>query len=434
MKIIFAPSDLGGGLGHISRCKALAQFAKKNKHQCAFLFHRRQYSRLFAKEYKTFYAPLDHSLKKKLYYVANYFSSQKARTLFTMINDLSYQVIRDGFTSPSIVEKVIEHYKYIIQTYKPNLIIGDTNLLIGMVAKLYKIPIVQIVRSISYPDDPKTIWWEPIPKELKPPDIQMVFNPILEKLGLSTINQAVDLLKGDIYIIPSIPKIEPIVLNSYSYHVGPILAKSCKQALPYWLESLSNNWPLVYITIGGGAHMVGNYLFFNTIIDAFQNEKINVIVSTTKKFSLKYFKRAPSNIYFENWVPGREVIKRADLIIFHGGYGTMMEILKEGKPSIVIPYHTEQECNGRQLQANGCSTVCKLSNSEMELRVHKWGYGEFTTMIQTSYDLIPSTLLGMTKNILETAQFAANSRKLKKEFEKYGGPKQTFEIINDYIQ
>ena len=176
--------------------------------------------------------------------------------------------------------------------------------------------------------------------------------------------------------------------------------------------------------------MVGSHQFFRTAIDAFRNEELQVIISTTAKFSWDGFGAIPSHIHLQQWVPGREIINLADLVIFHGGYGTMMETIEGGEPSIVIPFHTEQESNGRRLEALGCSVVCKLSEAKAQLIRHKWKYGEFTTFIQTDYDLTSAKLIGLVKHILSAPRFTENAKRLQSECAKYRGPEQLFEIIN----
>jgi hypothetical protein len=58
-----------------------------------------------------------------------------------------------------------------------------------------------------------------------------------------------------------------------------------------------------------------------------------------------------------SWLPGAAMVARADVVLFHGGYGTMMETIRAGVPSVLLPFHTEQEGNGRRLEQNGAAQV-----------------------------------------------------------------------------
>ena len=106
---------------------------------------------------------------------------------------------------------------------------------------------------------------------------------------------------------------------------------------------------------------MGNNLFFQTILKAFAGKPFRVVVSTSDRFGKDDFPDLPHNIMVFPWVPGKLLISRADLVIFHGGYGTMMECVAYGKPSIVIPFQTEQEGNGRRLEQLGCGALLRLS-------------------------------------------------------------------------
>jgi len=127
--------------------------------------------------------------------------------------------------------------------------------------------------------------------------------------------------------------------------------------------------------------------FFEKICDAFRNININIIVSTSRKFPMKDFSNKLPNIDFHQWVPGREVINKSDLIIFHGGYGTMMETAKAGKPSIVIPFHSEQESNGRRLESNGCGKILKISKQNYSIHMRNWAFGDYSILSQSRIDL-----------------------------------------------
>ena len=77
------------------------------------------------------------------------------------------------------------------------------------------------------------------------------------------------------------------------------------------------------------------------------------------------------NIRFFKWVPGKLIISKADLIIFHGGYGTMMESIGYGKRTITVPFHSKQEGNGRRLEQLDYGSVLKpAEESSIELKAN----------------------------------------------------------------
>ncbi|MCK4814991.1 hypothetical protein KA005_04400, partial [bacterium] len=352
--------------------------------------------------------------------------------IFTEISGLDFQVVRDGLVSEEIIQKRLKQYLKIVRKFKPDLLIGDTNLLVWILSKKANVPVVQIVRYASHPKTAKLIWWKNEPEGISPPNSSEIFNPLLMKMGLKPINRAEELLQGDLYIVPSIPEIEPIPEDENTVHVGELTISRRNNELPPWLQKIDGNQPLIYITIGGGAGLVGNRLFFSTIIEAFADKPLQVVVSTSSKFESQTHLNAPKNIRFFKWVTGKLLISKADLVIFHGGYGTMMESIACGKPTITIPFQSEQEGNGRRLEQLGCGLVVKLSKERFKCIEDKWRYGTYTFLVQNRYDLTAEKLIGEVNKILANPGYLLRAQSLKEKVKEYRGPEKAIELIEKY--
>jgi UDP:flavonoid glycosyltransferase YjiC (YdhE family) len=431
MRVLFFPSDSGGGFGHISRCLALAQEAQRRDHICAFVTSTKKYHLSLSNNFQVFtlktnrrwnYIP--SRLKTMLFRSTAHYSP-----IFTEISGLDIQVIRDGLVNETIVKEILAQYVQIVENFKPNLLIGDTNLLVWILSKKVNIPAVQIVRYASHPATAKLIWWKNEPEGITPPNSSALFNPLLKQMGIRPLKRSEDLLQGDLYIVPSIPEIEPIPMDGKTVHVGELTISKRDVKIPSWFQELDNHKPLIYVTIGGGAGPVGNKLFFSTIVEAFANKEFQVIVSTSSKFDPRDFPNLPKNIRFFTWVPGKLLISRADLVIFHGGYGTMMESIACGKPTITIPFHSEQEGNGRRLEQLGCGLVVKLSKENYKRIEGKWKYGTYSFLVQYRYDLTAEELITEVNKILFNAEYLNKAQTIQSKVKEYHGPKTTMELI-----
>jgi UDP:flavonoid glycosyltransferase YjiC (YdhE family) len=199
------------------------------------------------------------------------------------------------------------------------------------------------------------------------------------------------------------------------------------------LKDLPHSRPVVYVTIGGGAGPVGNHLFFDTIAQALGDRDMEVVVSTSHAFAQYRPRRSSRNVRYFSWVPGRQMIDRADLTIFHGGYGTMMETIACGKPSLTTPFHTEQESNGRRLEQLGCSRVIRLSREEYRRVTGRWNGSLFNYFVQHDYDLTPEALLQAVQDMLEDASRVERARLLMRASGGYGGAEQVLHIITQTI-
>lgn len=435
MRILLFPSDRGGGFGHVSRCLALAQEAKKRGHHCAFVLSSPKYEARVSRDFPVFLAkPAGHWAGRVLHGLSRFCRHRAAEEppLYTAISGLDYQVVRDGLVSQQSIEHVLERYRSAVKAFRPGVLIGDTNFLVWMLSCEVGIPAVQIVRFSSHPLTAKLIWWEDPPADIVPPDSCALFNPILEKAGLQSIQKSEDLFRGDLYVVPSIPEIEPIYGDTKTQYVGGLMVADGRQPEGRWSEGVDSSAPIVYVTIGGGAGPVGNDKFFSSVVDAFAGCPAQVVVSTGGKFKADDMDAIPSNVRFFDWVPGRQMISRADLVVCHGGYGTMIETIAAGKPSIVIPFHSEQEGNGRRLERLGCGRVLRLSNGAFKRINATWPLGQFSYLIQDSYDLTPSQLKSAADEILEDPGYSTSAKALQGRIAEYGGPSKAVELIESF--
>lgn len=425
MNLLFFPSDLGGGCGHVSRCRAIAHAARKHGHTCAFVLNAVKYRPLIEKDFPVFMATPNRlvawtaGLRTSISGMAGWRS--RPQPLFTEFPTLDYQVLRDGLVDPGAIGARLDQYRKIVAACRPHVLVGDTNLLVWMLGRCTGVPVVQIVRAATHPKTARLIWWKDIATELVPPCTAPVFNVVLEHLRFPRIEKAEDLVRGDRYLIPSTPEIEPVPPDATTAHVGALTLQPSGDRQPVWLRQLDTGTPVVYITIGGGAGQVGTARFFETVIEAFRDSPVQVVVSTSAKFKKRVTGATPRNIAFYDWVPGLMTIQRADVVVFHGGYGTMMEILSCGKPSLTIPYHSEQEGNGRRVEALGCGRVRRVSLQEPRQVMRSWQYGTYTFLVQDRYDLGPVDLRAHVCELCDTGCFRDNARSLQEKLRHCGG-------------
>ena len=431
MNILVLPNDIGGGFGHISRCLSLAHEASLRGHQCSLVFTKSKFEEKINGKFRIFYSQITptwkHVVQKLRKKIPNPFPMKYP--IFIRISGLDYQVIRDGLVNEAIVIKAISEYMMIVKQCKPDVIVGDTNLLAWILAKKTDIPVVQIVQSVYHPVNGKLIWWESGNGGQVQPKSSLLFNPILEKMKIETIGRGEDLLRGDLYIIPSIPELEPVEEEEKTIFVGLLRNREPEDKIPPWINELDNKQPVVYITIGGGAGFVGNKQFFSTIVEAFADKPLQIVVSTSKKYDDIRFLNLSKNIKFFTWVPGDLLTSKADLVIFHGGYGTMMECITSGKPTITIPFHSEQEGNGRRLEQLGCGRVLKLSVEDYKEIRAKWKYGTYSFLAQFRYDLTPKDLIDEVYEVLLNKKYLSNAQNLQAKMKQYHGAEEVLDLI-----
>ncbi|HVN95559.1 MAG TPA: nucleotide disphospho-sugar-binding domain-containing protein [Syntrophorhabdaceae bacterium] len=433
MKILMIPSDGGGGFGHISRCLVLAQEAHRRGHSCAFMLSDSRYEKFLAREFPVFVArryrgfrhwqALLSAAKRKMA------GSSQSPIFFTGFSSLDYQVVRDGLTDEKILTRRLNEYLRAVRRFDPDVIVADTSLMARPTAKKAMLPIVQVVRYATHPDTKSIIWWGDESDAMNPPDSLKLVNPWLKTMDLGAIATVGDLLRGDLYLIPGIPELEPVPEDAQTLFTGQLSIATETDETSGSMPEFDDSLPMVYVTIGGGAGHTGNNLFFRTIIRAFADKPVQVIVSTGNKVDARDFSHLPANVRMFPWVPGKRAISKADLVVFHGGYATMMECVSYGKPSVVIPFQTEQEGNGRRLEQLGSSVLLKLSRDPGRYVTGDWPYGTFTFFVQERYDLTAEILYGEVSKVLGDAEYLKRVNLLKSRAEAYGGPAAAMDRI-----
>lgn len=71
--------------------------------------------------------------------------------------------------------------------------------------------------------------------------------------------------------------------------------------------------------------------------------------------------RLPENVQIVRSAPQLDILERADVIITHGGLGTLKEAVMARVPAIVIPFRFDQPANGRRVEYHGIGRACAPS-------------------------------------------------------------------------
>jgi len=112
--------------------------------------------------------------------------------------------------------------------------------------------------------------------------------------------------------------------------------------------------PLVYITfgsiIGGLPHLRSIY---RTSLDAVAELPVRALLTTGLGVEAGAFGAIPANVHVEAWVPQRDVLSRAAMLVCHGGSGTVLGGLAAGLPMVIMGIGADQPHNGRLIAAAG---------------------------------------------------------------------------------
>lgn len=424
---LFLPSYLGGGFGHISRCVALAQ-----------AFDRQGGKSIFAMNGPHLKVVAEAGFDIHILSIPPVVQGQTGGPAYVYVPEMAYQIVRDGFDNQQKVKGALKELVEIIERTRPDILIGDGYPLSWMAGQKTGIPVVQLVKSAVHPMAERMVWWEEEPEGMIVPDVRPVFNPVLEQLGLSQISgRAEELLQGDLLILPSIPVLDPMdPLPLKTQYVGPIVrSNEGARPMPGWFSSLGDDKPVVYVTVGGAAGHGGSSPFFSVVLEAFQDDDFQVVVSTGGKVDPEAVGQVPDHIKVVRWVPGTEMIARSELVVFHGGY-TRMEVLMQGLPSVIIPFHSEQEYYGRVMEKAGVARVVQYSDEPYQRFLRHWKGGnrwiksnDFTVYVRPKMTMQPETLRTAVNQCFSSEIVKVRAQTLRDELASFGGCDKAMDVI-----
>jgi UDP:flavonoid glycosyltransferase YjiC (YdhE family) len=120
--------------------------------------------------------------------------------------------------------------------------------------------------------------------------------------------------------------------------------------LPAWVDSLAPA-PTVYVTMG----TIFNHAqaLFRTILEGLHDEPVNVILTVGTDVDPAELGPQPDHIHIERYVPQTQLFPRCDVVVSHGGSGTMLSALAAGLPLLAIPQGADQFRNAERCSAAG---------------------------------------------------------------------------------
>lgn len=128
--------------------------------------------------------------------------------------------------------------------------------------------------------------------------------------------------------------------------------------------------PFIYVTFGtvvGGTP--NGREAYRVALDAVTDLPVRVLVTLGRSMDPRTIGPVPANVHIDAWIPQADVLQRADLVVCHGGSGTVLGALAAGVPLVMLPMFADQPSNGRVVEAAGAGLVVAGGGTEAVRRV-----------------------------------------------------------------
>lgn len=203
------------------------------------------------------------------------------------------------------------------------------------------------------------------------------FNRLRRSYGLPELNDVRDCMcSEEVTLLADTPDLFPTTdLPGGFVEIGPVLWEPDVPDPP-WLEALTPSGPTVYVTMGSTGPLRAMKGLTRRLLDV----GLQVICTTTEDRPLwpdePRFHSAP-------YARGSRLCRAADVVVCHGGNGTIYQALAQGTPVVGIPEFHDQEFNMQRIEALKLG-LRATSGSRMEAEVEDAvrtviGDGEYET-------------------------------------------------------
>lgn len=188
------------------------------------------------------------------------------------------------------------------------------------------------------------------------PLIVAPLNRLRDSVGLPP-DHDLTMLHRYLLIVPAPPSYQdaaaPLPATAHAVrHVA--FDRSGLESLPAWVNDLPDR-PAVYATMGTVFNQVPGIL--EAILAGLREEPITLIMTTGRDQDPGTFGRQPPHVHIERYVPQSLLFPHCDVVVNHGGTGTVRSALSHGLPMVLIPVSADQPDNARRCADLGVGRV-----------------------------------------------------------------------------
>lgn len=114
--------------------------------------------------------------------------------------------------------------------------------------------------------------------------------------------------------------------------------------------------PFVYVTLGT-VFVAESGDLLTRILTGLGALPVSVLATLGRHLDPSWLGDVPPNVSLASFVPHGAVLRDADVVVSHGGSGTVIGAAAHGVPSVVLPMGADQPHNARRVEALGIGTA-----------------------------------------------------------------------------
>jgi len=126
-------------------------------------------------------------------------------------------------------------------------------------------------------------------------------------------------------------------------------------AAPAWVTRLGGA-PTVWFTLGTVYNMESGDLF-QRVLAGLRDPRVNVVLTVGLDIDPDELGPQPPNVHVERYIPQAVLLPHCDVVISHGGSGSVLGALAHGLPMVLVPLGADQPLNAARCEALGVARV-----------------------------------------------------------------------------
>lgn len=193
---------------------------------------------------------------------------------------------------------------------------------------------------------------------------------------------------GDLTLVPYPPSYRdpefPLPGQAFSFRPHDVVPRRA-----------ASDRPTVYFTLGTVQTAVD---LFNRVLAGLRDLPLNVVLTVGDRLDPAELEPQPGHIRIERFVPQEELLPLCDLVISHGGSGSVLGTLAHGLPSVLLPIGADQPYNARRCVGLGVARALDpMTAAAGDVRATVSGvladrsYRREAERLQAEYNALPGT-------------------------------------------
>ena len=191
------------------------------------------------------------------------------------------------------------------------------------------------------------------------------------------------------------------------YYTGPWVHSGQRPEIEFPWERLDRR-PLIYASMGTLQN--GSESIFKTIAEACAGLDAQLVLSLGGGIDPRTLGNLAGDPIVVSYAPQLELLKRAALVITHGGLNTVLESLAEGVPMVAVPLANDQPGVAARVKARGAGVVVPRGR------------------------LNASRLRSAVRLVLEDPSYRQAAKGLRDAITRIDGPGMAADLIEDVLQ